>query len=99
LPGSARGGGDISGIPATQHGAERLEQQGWTEAQYADVVNNASFTCAQRIDLSTVFVRSAGRNSYHVYIQGDHGVITSFKSLTRQALDRLAGNRGWYPYP
>jgi len=59
----------------------------------ADAVNNASRRLTQG-DGSSVFVREV-EGRFNVVVQGERGVITTFKNLSEKSLSRLAKNYGW----
>jgi RHS repeat-associated protein len=80
-------------IPATEHGTQRLHEQGWTYAQYLFV---KAGTVLEQTDGALVYIRKVGRNSYNVIVEGSEGVITAFKGLSRHELRNLATNYGWH---
>jgi len=87
---AAEGGG----IAATEHGAMRMADQSRLGSEgVAEAVNNATRRLTQR-DGASVFVREI-EGRFNVVVQGERGVITTFKNLTQKSLDRLARNYGW----
>jgi RHS repeat-associated protein len=87
------GGGD-----ATSHGSERLSDPSRLNAEEtADVVQNATQQFVQK-DAANVWVKQVG-DRFSVVVKNAQGrLITNFKTLDQQALNRLAKNYGWQPH-
>lgn len=60
-----------------------------------DAVANATRTFAQK-DGAQVFAQQIN-GKFNVVVQGERGVITTFKNLSEKSLERLAKNYGWEP--
>ena len=85
-----------SEVSATAHGAMRMADPSRLGAEgVRDVVANATRTFGQK-DGARVFAQEVN-GRFNVVVQGERGVITTFKNLSQKSLDRLAKNYGWEP--
>ena len=83
-------------VAATAHGAQRMADRSRLGAEgVRDAVANATRQLVQS-DGANVFVRQVN-GRFNVVVQGERGVITTFKNLSEKSLDRLAKNYGWEP--
>ena len=83
-------------IPATVHGAQRLaDRAGLGIEGVRDVVANATRQLVQKHGADVFIKQVNGR--INVVVQGERGVITTFKNLSQRKLDNLAKNYGWEP--
>lgn len=93
--GTQASAGTSSELAATEHGEMRLADPTRLGEQGAgDAVANATRTFSQR-DGARVFVQELN-GKFNVVVQGERGVITTFKNLSQKSLDRrgiTAGSR------
>jgi hypothetical protein len=83
-------------VAATVHGTQRLaDRTRLTPDGARDVVANATRQLVQS-DGAKVFIKEIN-GKFNVVVQGERGVITTFRNITQKALDRLAKNYGWEP--
>jgi hypothetical protein len=91
---SAGTGGSGGGDPdATTHGAQRLNERGFSPE---DVANTKTGEIKTQADGAKVYIKSVGNGRFNVIVEGDRGVITALKNISQKALDRLAANYGWH---
>ncbi|WP_309670459.1 RHS repeat-associated core domain-containing protein [Gemmatimonas sp.] len=84
------------GIAATTHGAMRLADPARLgTAGVRDAISNATRSFTQK-DGAQVFAQQVG-SRLNVVVQGERGVITTFRNLSDKSLARLAKNYGWEP--
>jgi hypothetical protein len=89
-------GAASSEVSATAHGAMRMADPSRLGAKgVRDVVSNATRTFGQK-DGARVFAQEVN-GGFNVVVQGERGVVTTFKNLSQKSLDRLAKNYGWEP--
>lgn len=85
-------------IQTTAHGAERIAGAGATRG---GVLSEAEITAARagtkltQADGAVVRVLEGPPGRFNVVVEGERGVITTFKNLSQESLDRLAKNYGW----
>ncbi|HYT93730.1 MAG TPA: hypothetical protein VEL76_33735 [Gemmataceae bacterium] len=97
---------DVSTTPKgrklTEHAKESLRRHGFNEpfALVDDVIDNATRTTTQA-DGATVYIqRSGGRGKkYNVVIEGEEGIVTGLRNLSKHELDNLGKNYGFDPHP
>lgn len=80
-------------VPATTHGGRRLDERGWTEAEYLAA---KAARHLQQADGADVFVVRVRRNRYNVIVESEGRVVTAIKRLTPHELRNLAKNYGWH---
>ena len=94
--GAATAAGAGTGIAATVHGAQRMaDPSRLGEEGVQEAIANATRTFTQKDGASVFAQQVSGR--FNVVVQGEQGVITTFKNLSEKALERLAKNYGWEP--
>lgn len=85
-----------AGVRATAHGAERLEQAGFTDDLVA--ATKAGHVTRQA-NGATVYVNEATPGRFDFIVEGERGVITAHRNWRQGAVDRLAKNYGWEGWP
>jgi hypothetical protein len=78
---------------ATVHGAERLAERNFSQADIALTKSGKQFL---QSDGATVFVKEVAPGKFNVLIEGQRGVVTALKNLSEKSLAGLAANFGWY---
>ena len=78
---------------ATVHGAERLAERGFSQA---DVVLTKSGQQFLQRDGATVFLKEVAPGKFNVLIEGQRGVVTALKNVSEKSIAKLAANHGWY---
>lgn len=86
----------------TAHGAERIagpaaQRGGVLSSEQVAVVRAFGRQFAQA-DGATVRVKATGER-FDVVVEGDRGVITTFRNLSQKSLDRLRERYGWREMP
>lgn len=96
VAGAAAAGAVRSEVGATDHGAMRMADPSRLGAEgVRDAIANATRTFTQK-DGAQVFAQEIG-GRFNVVVQGDRGVVTTFKNLSEKSLERLGKNYGWKP--
>jgi RHS repeat-associated protein len=85
--------GGASGVKATMHGAERLLERGFTEAEITAIKNGRIMTQA---DGAKVFINEVSPGKFNYIVEGENGIITGIKNIDQKALNNLAKNYGWH---
>jgi len=85
---NSRGGGS-----ATNHGGRRLSQEGFTPE---DIANTKTGQVLTQADGAKVFLKDLRNGKFNVIVEGDAGIITAMKGLTKREVRNLARNNGWY---
>jgi hypothetical protein len=78
---------------ATVHGAERLAERGFTQA---DIILTKSGQQFLQKDGAMVFLKEVTPGKFNVIVEGKRGVITALKNVSERGIRRLAANYGWY---
>ena len=98
-PEEAGAGADIGAT--TAHGAERVAGAGATRGGVLspdEILNVRSVgEVWSQADGATVRILQNGAGRYDIVVEGDRGLITTFKNLSQKSFDRLANNYGWTP--
>lgn len=88
----AYGGIENKAIQATIHGAQRLAERGFTEAEY--YATKATETIKTQADGAKVYIKQIG-GKYNVIVEGSRGVVTALKNISNKAVERLGNRYGW----
>jgi len=80
-------------IKATQHGAERLSERGFSILDYE--ITKSTDTIMTQSDGATVFIKEISPGRFNVIVEGQNGVITALKNISQKSLERLSKNYGW----
>ena len=76
----------------TIHGAQRLAERGFSEA---DIALTKSGTIYKQADGATVYVKEVTAGRYNVIVEGERGIITALKNIRLRAFTKLAERYGW----
>jgi hypothetical protein len=82
------------GPAATAHGAERLADPARTLSQAEIAAARGAHTLRQA-DGATVYIHQVEPGKFNVFIEGERGIVTTFRHLDTDAVRRLAVNYGW----
>ena len=80
-----------STVQTTIHGAERLAERGFSAAEIALTKTGRVLSQA---DGARVYIKAVG-DRFNVIVEGERGVVTALKNISRKSLDRLSRNYGW----
>ncbi|WP_165902209.1 DUF4258 domain-containing protein [Melghiribacillus thermohalophilus] len=80
-------------VKTTKHGAERLIERGFTPKDISELKLNPDIVKTQS-DGAEVFIKQVN-GKYNVIVEGDNGVITALKNISKKSLDRLEKNYDW----
>jgi hypothetical protein len=86
------------GLRTTIHGAERIAGGAATRGgvlSQAEVIAARAGRALTQADGAAVRVLEVAPGRFNVVVEGDRGIITTFKSLSQQSIDRLSRNYGW----
>jgi hypothetical protein len=93
------GGGTVR---TTAHGAERIAGAAATRGGVLSLEEIAAVREGGRVLTQagggTVRILEQG-GRFNVVVEGERGIITTFRNLSQKSLDRLAKNYGWTPWP
>lgn len=85
--------GRTKGSKTTKHGSERLKERGFSES---DISNTKRTTNVKtQSDGARVYIKEVSSGKYNVIIEGDNGIITALKNISKKSLDRLTKNYNW----
>lgn len=85
--------GRTKGSKTTKHGSERLKERGFSET---DISNTKHTTNVKtQSDGARVYIKEVSPGKYNVIIEGDNGIITALKNISKKSLDRLTKNYDW----
>jgi filamentous hemagglutinin len=91
-----------AGRPLTAHAQESLRRHGFQEpfGQVDDIIDHATHTTSQA-DGATVYIQRTGTRSrkYNIVIEGDEGIVTGMRNLSKHELENLGRNHGFNPSP
>ncbi len=82
------------GPQATAHGADRLADPARTLTQ-AEIAGARGGHTLKQADGATVYIQQVAPGKFNVFVEGDRGIITTFRHISGGALKRLAINYGW----
>ena len=86
------------GLQTTAHGAERIAGAAATRGgvlNQAEVIAARAGRAMTQADGAAVRVLEATPGRFNVVVEGERGIITTFKNLSQKSLDRLSKNYGW----
>jgi filamentous hemagglutinin len=90
------------GRKLTAHAQESLKRHGFDEPfnQVDEVIDNATRVSTQA-DGGQVHIRRVGQRGrkYDIVIEGDEGIVTGLRNLSKHELDNLGKNYGFNPNP
>ncbi|MCI0457076.1 MAG: hypothetical protein L0Z62_08860 [Gemmataceae bacterium] len=97
---------DVTATPGgrqlTEHARESLPRHGFKEpfADVDEVIDHAIRT-TQQSDGATVHIQRVGGRGkkYNVVIEGEEGIISGLRNLSKHELDNLGKNYGFDPNP
>ena len=93
--GTGAGGnfGNTNGSKATKHGSERLKERGFS----GNDISNAKSTSNVKTqsDGAKVYIKEVSPGKYNVIVEGDRGIITALKNISKKSLDRLTKKYNW----
>jgi filamentous hemagglutinin len=91
-----------AGRRLTEHARESLRRHGFKEpfGQVDDIMDHPTRTTTQA-DGATVYIQRAGPRGrkYNIVIEGDEGVVTGMRDLSKHELDNLGRRYGFNPHP
>ena len=93
--GTGAGGnfGNTNGSKATKHGSERLKERGFSRN---DISNTKSTSNVKtQSDGAKVYIKEISPGKYNVIVEGNRGIITALKNISKKSLDRLSKNYNW----
>ena len=80
-------------LKATKHGSERLKERGFSRN---DISNTKSTSNVKtQSDGAKVYIKEISPGKYNVIVEGDRGIITALKNISKKSLDRLTKNYNW----
>jgi len=91
--GGSSGFSGTQGSSATEHGAQRLRERGFSDAERRATMR--SNNVRRQADGARVHINETSPGRFNVIVTGERGVITAFRNIRQSALDRLARNYGW----
>jgi hypothetical protein len=90
------------GRKLTEHACESLARHGFAApySQVDDIMDNPTRVTKQA-DGATVYIQKAGKKGrrYNIVIEGDEGIVTGLRDLSKHELDNLGRNYGFDPNP
>ncbi|MCT4686379.1 MAG: hypothetical protein N4A55_03635 [Vallitalea sp.] len=81
-------------VNTTKHGAERLQQRGFTPDDISALKLSPDKIMSQT-DGAQVFIKNIGAGKFNVIVEGENGVVTALKNIGEKSLNRLSKNYGW----
>lgn len=78
---------------ATIHGAERLAERGFTQA---DIILTKTGQQFLQKDGAKVFIKEVAPGKFNVLVEGQRGVVTALKNVSEQKVAKIAAKYGWY---
>ena len=85
--------GNTNGSKATIHGSERLKERGFSRN---DISNTKSTSNVKtQSDGAKVYIKEISPGKYNVIVEGNRGIITALKNISKKSLDRLTKNYNW----
>ena len=93
--GAGAGGnfGNTRGAKATKHGSERLKERSFSNSDISNTKNTTNIKIQG--DGAKVYIKEVSGGKYNVIVEGDKGIITALKNISKKALDRLTKNYNW----
>lgn len=79
----------------TQHGAEQMAKRKISQAEIDEAKTGQKY---EQEDGATAFVKKVGRGRYNIVIEGEGGIVTAMKNLSKSEVNALARNYGWGGY-
>ena len=90
---------EAGGVRTTLHGAERLAGPAATRGGVLSASEVLEVQAQGRVmvqsDGAAVRILEAGSGRFSVVVQGERGIVTTFKNLSQKSLDKLGRNYGW----
>lgn len=90
------------GRKLTAHAQESLPRHGFSApfGQIDDIIEHAT-RVAKQADGAMVYIQKAGPRGkrYNIVVEGDEGIVTAIRGLTRSELDQLGRHYGFDPAP
>ena len=86
------------GFRTTVHGAKRIAGAAATRGGVlteAEVIAARAGRALTQADGAAVRVLEVVPGRFNVVVEGERGIITTFKNLSQQSLDKLSKNYGW----
>lgn len=85
--------GNTKGSKATKHGGERLKERGFSGSDISNTKNTSNIKTQG--DGAKVYIKEVSPGKYNVIVEGDRGIITALKNISKKSLDRLTKNYNW----
>ena len=85
--------GRTKGSKTTKHGSERLKERGFSESDISNTKRTTNMKTQS--DGARVYIKEVSSGKYNVIIEGDNGIITALKNISKKSLDRLTKNYNW----
>jgi RHS repeat-associated protein len=89
---------EVNAIQTTKHGATRIAGEAATRGgvlSEAEILATKGGRILTQADGAIVRILEAGPGKFNVVVEGEQGVITTFRHIGKNALDRLAARYGW----
>jgi len=86
-------------LRTTRHGAERIAGAGSTRGgvlSEAEVLATRGGNVLKQADGGTVRILEVESGKFNVVVKGERGIITTFRHLRQNKIDKLARKFGWY---
>jgi len=85
-------------IQTTKHGAARIAGEAATRGgvlSEAEILATKGGRILTQADGAIVRILEVGPGKFNVVVEGEQGVITTFRHIGKNAMDRLAARYGW----
>ena len=80
-------------VKATKHGASRLRERGFSTKDISTTKNTRNIK--RQSDGAKVYIKEVSKGKYNVIVEGERGIITALKNISKKSLDRLTKNYNW----
>ena len=78
---------------ATKHGATRLKERGFSMKDISSTRNTGNIK--HQSDGAKVYIKEVSKGKYNVIVEGERGIITALKNISKKSLERLTKNYNW----
>ena len=85
--------GNTKGSKTTNHGRKRLKERGFSNKDISNTKNTTNIK--KQSDGAKVYIKEISSGKFNIIIEGDKGIITALKNISKKALDRLMKNYNW----
>ncbi len=75
---------------ATKHGIERLGQRGFSQSDILNIKRTSNIKIQS--DGAKVYIKEAGNERFNIIVEGEPGIITALKNISKKSLERLTKN-------